>query len=76
MTLSPNPNGWGLLTRTGIVWKTVNIDRKAITRMILAERMVLLVNNWKLTNGDLDLLSTITNSTNEVMPMNKNIPIW
>lgn len=76
MTLSPNPNGWGLLTSTGIVWKTVNIDRKAITRMILAERMVLLVSNWKLTNGDLDLLSTITNSTNEVIPMNKNIPIW
>jgi len=72
MTLSPKPNGWGLLTNTGIVWKTVNIARNAITKMMLAERIILFVINWKLTNGDFDLFSIIIKRNNEIVATDKN----
>ena len=45
--------------------------RKVIARMILAERMTLVVINCKLISGDSDLLSMITNNTNEMDPKDR-----
>ena len=40
--------------------------------MMLAERIILFVINWKLTNGDFDLFSIIIKRNNEIVATDKN----
>src|SRR5262245_7134314 len=48
---------------------------KISARMILAERINLFVSKCKLTIGNSDLLSIITNSVNEMIPIDSKIMI-
>jgi hypothetical protein len=67
-----SPIGAGLLTKTGMVWNSVNRARNETTKIILENRIYLSVISFRLIIGLSDFRSTNIKDASETVANTKN----